>query len=187
MSKTERFLKIVEGLSYLTDDVKAARIKNVLESLSRVHNGFDNFYAEPPYANELKSMVGDFNIPESIEKDYVLTLTEVFLTNGNGLCRAGDLIYKELINKFNENQSYIALLSFTKIHLQNKLLNSLCQDKFKELINLIDGKITDILYKSITKIILSENISLNKLQEDSRIKEKLNFINKQNNLNFAVQ
>lgn len=184
MKRTERFLSLVEGLSYLSKDVKASKIKSVLENLKRVHYEWGNFYSEPTFALELKKMVGNFDIPEIISKEYVLTIVDVFLTNGNGVCNVGDEIYKTLISKFNEVDSGFALLSFLNANIKNKLLNPLCSQKYKEMVLILNSKITDVMYKSIAEIILEQDIMLYKIEEDSRIKEKLNYLKKQNKLIF---
>ena len=68
--------------------------------------------------------------------------------------------------------------------IKNKLLNELCSKKFKELIDIIEPKITDVIYKSIAIIIKEENINLYRLEEDKRIREKLNYLNS-NKINIS--
>src|SRR5574344_343090 len=179
MARTERFLTLVSGLSYLSKDVKAGKIKAVLENLKRVHHEWGNVYSEPTFALELKNMVGNFDIPEVIAKEYVLTLVDVFLTNGNGICNAGNVIYKDLISKFKESEAISALLAFQDANIKNKLLNPLCSDKYKEMVSILEHKITDVMYKNIASVILEQDIRLYKIEEDSRIKEKLNYLKKQ--------
>ena len=182
--RTERFLTLVHGLAYLSNDAKAEKIRMVLEDLKRVHHEWGNFYSEPTFAYNLKTIVGNMNIPDIVDREYVSTIVDVFLTNGNGVCNAGNSIYTELINRFNEKEAKIALFTFLESSIKNKLLNELCSKKFKELIDIIEPKITDVIYKSIAIIIKEENINLYRLEEDKRIREKLNYLNS-NKINIS--
>ena len=131
-----QFLEIVEGQKYIPDDLRILEIQNSLRNLLNAHRSTNNFYNEPPFARELKRIVGiPPKIPKGINKQYVLVLVEAYLSNGNGIARDAEPIYKELIENFDNRQATIALLSFTTDQISSSLQIGLCKRKFIELLN----------------------------------------------------
>src|SRR5690606_19238860 len=46
---TSEFLEFVSGMAYLPESEREIQIGRALEDLSNAHNGFNNFYNEPPF------------------------------------------------------------------------------------------------------------------------------------------
>ncbi len=150
------FISIVGGEDYLPDDIRDFEIKLAVNQLLTMHRSpRDNFYNEPPIAKQVERLVGERKIPISIDKDYATGIVDVFLTNGNGVCWDGEVIYKRLINRFTERQAYIAVTSFQEERISNKLVKPLPADKFKEMLNIIrenasSSPLIDFIDKLIT-------------------------------------
>ena len=122
------FLETVSGLSYIPDNIRAAEIQIAIENLLSAHRGVNNFYNEPPFALQLKRLLGEAGkVPSAINNEYVLCLVEVFLTNGNGRAWNAEIIYQGLLEQFDPEQALIAILSFNSINISNRLQHSLCQ------------------------------------------------------------
>lgn len=170
---SEKFLKLVKGSSYLTNNVKISLIKNAIDNLLNAHNSFNNFYSEPPLANELTSLVGEHGIPNELEYIYIESLVTLFLTNGNGVTWNANSIYVDLIKKLNEKQSYLALTSFKNEDIKNKLQFDLCKKKFKEMIDLLKLNIISENMRLLLDDICKEINNLSKLTCSSWLMEKI--------------
>lgn len=99
-----------------------AEVNAALDDLVGAHYDYGNFYSEPPVARKLAELVGQLgSVPDSLTDKYVLTLVEVFLTNGNGTAWNAEPYYTELISKFDPDEASIALRSFTDLDIALKL------------------------------------------------------------------
>jgi len=137
------FLQVVVAESYISNDIRASEIDAVLTSLSTAHRAFNNFYNEPGFASQLKRLVGETpKLPKSVSRRYVLTLVEVYLSNGHGIAGYASPTYEELIAKFSSTEASVAAISFKETTIASKLQFSLCQDQFKKLIELVKPSVT---------------------------------------------
>lgn len=169
-----QFLEIVNGVAYIPDDLKAAEIETSVQNLLSAHRNMSNFYSEPAFARQLGSLVGQAGkLPVQVRHTYVLGLVEVFLTNGNGVAWNAEPYYIELINKFSQEEAIIAMLSFTAENIASRLQFSLCQQKYKELIGLIKGKISSPAALEVLAAIETYGGPLDKMGLASRMKQKI--------------
>ena len=113
------------------------------------------------------------NLPVQIRTSYVIGLVEVFLTNGNGVAWNAEPYYIELINKFSQVEAIISLLSFNVEHIASRLQFSLCQGKYRQLIELIKGKISSPAALEVLEAIENFSGPLDKMGNDSRMKQKI--------------
>lgn len=134
------FISIVGGEEYLPDNIRLYELKIALNQLLSMHRGGNNFYNEPQFARQVKRLVGSQKVPSQLDRDYVITIVDVFLTNGYGICWNADSVYKELIERFNEIHAFIAATTFNVERISNKLNHSLCAKKFKEMLETIKLK-----------------------------------------------
>jgi len=168
-----QFLEIVNGESYIPDDLRAADLDVAIDNLLTAHRGFGNFAAEPPFARQLQRLVGmSGNVPDQINEKYVLSLVEVFLTNANGVCWGGDEIYISMISQFDSTQALIAVLSFFDPTIASKLQFELPCTKFKELLILIEPKISSPAVHEMIHIIRAFRGSWDKMKDYSPIKQR---------------
>jgi len=86
------FISIVGGEEYLPDNVRAYELKIALNQLLSMHRGTNNFYNEPQFARLVQRLVGSHKNPSQLDRDYVISIVDVFLTNGYGVCWAADPI-----------------------------------------------------------------------------------------------
>ncbi|MEL1243440.1 hypothetical protein AAEO56_04130 [Flavobacterium sp. DGU11] len=169
-----QFLEIVNGLSYIPDDLRVLEIQLAMHNLLNAHRGNNNFYNEPPFAKELIRVIGmPPKVPKAINKNYVLTVVEVFLTNGNGVAWDAETIYFELINSFDNYQATVALLSFTTDNISSKLQLTLSKQKFVTLLNTIRQKLTNPSTVELLDIILDFKGSYAEMRKDTKIQRSL--------------
>ena len=151
--RVNNFVSFVNGKQYLPNDTKIPKLQILLEQLRIVHNGYNNFYNETNYINMIVEYIGELEIPNQIEKQYIDTIIYVFLSNGNGVAWSADEQYKFLLNKFSNKQIISALISFNNIQTKNKLYYPLCIEKFNELIYIFKKKATDDSIKKVLNLI----------------------------------
>lgn len=137
------FLQIVDAESYLPESIRSTELKMALEELNTAHYAFyNNFYLEPSCAKQVRNLVGDNIIPSSVNRFYVLVITNVFLTNGNGVAWNAEDIYIDLIKKFTQSQMFIAITSFTTDKISSKLQFELCKNKYLSLLKAAKNTVT---------------------------------------------
>lgn len=169
-----QFLDKVDGLRYLPDGVRAAEIQTAIQELRSAHRGFNNFYAEPPFARRLASLMKPpARLPELVADEYVLALVEAFLSNGNGIASGASPIYSELLAQLAASHALIALLSFRDTLISSRLQFPLCQEQFRQLLVIIRTIITSPPAIELIDEIERFTGPLNKLSADSRIKLKV--------------
>jgi hypothetical protein len=170
-------LELVNGIEYIPNDLRVNEIQTTIDNLLNAGRGYNNFHTEPVFARELLKLVpAPSNIPKQIEKNFIFALVELFITNGSGVAWNAEVIYQSFITKLTQNQGILALLSFSREYISMRLQHSLCQKKFKEMINLIKPKIT---YPIVTELITElEQFrgTLDMLKQDTRIREKVRHI-----------
>lgn len=168
------FLEIVDGQQYLPEPIRAAEIKGALENLKLAHHSpIDNFYKEPTHVRQLKRLIGTHGVPKQVDYDYVITIVDAYLTNGNAECWDADPIYTQLISDFNQQQLTIAVLCFESQIITSKLQFSLCQKKYKNLISIVETRITSPAVKELIEEIKKFNGPLEKMRDESRMKKLL--------------
>lgn len=169
-----QFLEVVDAVAYIPDDLKAAEIETAVQNLMSAHRAFQNFYSEPPFARQLVSLVGQTgSIPKQVRNTYVLGVVEVFLTNGNGVAWNAEPHYIALINLFSQDQAIVAMLCFLNEGISSSLQFSLCQKKYWELLDLLEGKLSTPAVREMLQEIRSFKAPLDKMKDDSRMKRKV--------------
>jgi hypothetical protein len=160
-----KFLTNVDGLRYLSEDIKAVEIKEKIDNLRNAHEGYQNFYNEEPHARILFNYIHETGeIPESIAFEYAKTLIICRVGNRFGVSRSAEPYYSEMIRIFQDDLIKIflnllkdeeilnileddtRLLRFVKIAKQLEIQTSDLIIK-KSLKKLIDGKKEDIISK----------------------------------------
>jgi hypothetical protein len=168
---SREFLQLVNAESYIPDDLRVLEIETAIDNLLSAHRRFNNFYNEPPFANQLSRIIGDPpKVPKAINRKYVYALVETFLTNGNGVTGGAEPIYLDLLSKLNSLQANIAVLSFNDTKISSKLQFNLCQRKFRELIDLMKPIITTPPIKELIDKIDDYKGRLDGLKNDKQIK-----------------
>ena len=171
---SREFLQLVNAESYIPDDLRIVEIDTALNNLLTSHRSMNNFYNEPSFARQLERIVGSPpKIPKGLNKKYVLSIVEVYLTNGNGTVWAAEPIYEALLSNLDSHQANIAVLSFNDTSISSKLQFRLCQEKFKKLIEFVKPIITAPPVKDLVKNIENFTGRLDSLKNDKIIKTAL--------------
>lgn len=168
----KEFLSVVDGLRYITDQHRAIDVSTILEELKNAHEGLNNFYNEVLPARRLRSIVGNpASIPSGIEAKYISSLVDVFLTNGYGVARSSNEIYLELIKDFTPRQAIYAVALIFDESISSKLRIPLCEQKYFEMIEIIQQKISTHAAKSLIEEIKSKKKPASDIRADDKLRQ----------------
>jgi hypothetical protein len=83
-----------------------------------------------------------------------------------------------LLDQLDPSQALIAILSFTNLNISSRLQHTLCQTKFKELLEIMKNKVSMAAVKELLENIEKYRGSLDKMKDDSDIKRKVTALKK---------
>jgi len=152
---TKRFLEVVDGISYLTDDMRAIEIEEILDDLNAAHFASNNFLNEAPHAKILYKYTKDGKIPDSVSYRYVKVLIICRLGNSYGYSFDGAKYYNDLIGKFGDREisNFIGLTTDMDI---TAMLDAKRESILLEIANILKKKTKDtILENKLNDIIMS--------------------------------
>lgn len=132
------FLETVNGLSYLSEDVLAVELSDALHLLYNTHQGWNNFYNEPPFAKLIKKYIPTNGlIPDAIRHEYVKILFLCRIGNGCGVSGLAEPIYDELIGKFTDKEITEFLILFNDLDISSQLSCADCQRNLREILTVL--------------------------------------------------
>ena len=103
--RVREFLDLVGGLTYLTDNDRTVQLLEKVTQLENAHFARDNFYNEPPLAEELKKLVpSNGDIPIAVNDAYVRALMYCVVGRTSGLANKAVPVYADLLNLFTDAQ-----------------------------------------------------------------------------------
>ncbi len=154
------FLDIVDGLGYLTEDIRAIEMKDNLDTLLTAHYNHNNFYTEELHARILQKYVsGTGLIPKAIRSYYVKVLLICKLGNRYGVSFTAEPYYDTMIYKFQDEEikKFLGLLN-------DKELISIFQisdkaDIFKQIAKfLLENNVKDEIFKKALDVVAEGSI-----------------------------
>ena len=131
------------GLIGLLNEHEQHRIfSRAIERLWTTHQGMNNFYNEPPFAERLLEISLASAVPETIQDGYVQVVVCCRIGNGYGVSNAACPSYDQMIRNFSPREIAIMLRSATDVsslvgvRLRQK---SNCQSAFRHAVGLLDA------------------------------------------------
>jgi hypothetical protein len=170
----KEFLDLVSAANYIPDELRVVEVENAIDSLIVAHKGFNNFHSEVTFAKQLRRVMGENpKIPKGLEKKYIFSLVNVFLTNAYGVATGAEPVYLDLIQKLNPLQATFAVLSITDAEVFSKLQFPLCQIKYKKLLSILKPNIISEPVKDLIVKIESFTGKLDKVTGDKSIVQSI--------------
>ena len=172
------FLQIVDGESYIPDNIKVTELNEELDNLHDAHIGFNNFYNEAAPARQIARLVNNTGVPKMILKKFTTYITEAYLTNGNGFSWEANDIYEMLIEQFTDENFGYAITCFLEDSIEQKLSRDLCEQQYIKLLEkgrdtVINPQIKDLISKILSSEKkphqLSTDPSIGRLAKEIRI------------------
>lgn len=163
------FLSAVDGLSYLSEDIRLGEIDTLIDELRRAHVGMDNFYNEPPIATRLAQIVGTQAIPLGVETKYVEALATIFLGRSSGVSWKANATYEELMTAFTPKQAARALHLLTGPEVAGNLSYEKPRVKFAQALDILRPKYVGRDAKALSEAVDTFTSTPDKLILDTRI------------------
>lgn len=127
-------------LSRLNETEVHSLIKSAARNLRRVHNDWNNFYNEPPFAECLAQLSKDNRVPERAQAEFVEAVVMSATGNSYGVSRAAVPYYRAMVKSFspNEIRLMLELPSKTNILAGRVKASKGCDKRFRQLVDLLD-------------------------------------------------
>jgi hypothetical protein len=138
---SQQFFERISKLSLLGDTEMHSLITTAAAQLLSVHNGFNNFYNEPPFADRLVSLASQNRIPESARFEFVSAVVTCATGNPYGVSHAAVPSYDAMIRSFSPAEIRIMLdLPNRNNAVGNRIrTHSRCKSEFQRLVGLLDS------------------------------------------------
>lgn len=137
-----QFFEKLGLLGLLNESEQHVVFSRAIDRLWNVHNGMNNFYNEPPFAERLLEVSQQGAIPETIQDHFVQTVVSCRIGNGYGVSNAAEHYYNEIIQGFSPREVATLIRSATN---RNSTIgrrvtnNGSCRRNLKAVLELIDS------------------------------------------------
>jgi hypothetical protein len=141
-SASLQFFEKLGLLTLLNESEKHAIFYRAIERLWMVHNGMNNFYNEPPFAERLLELSRQTAVPETVQEQFVEAVVCCNVGNGYGVSWHASTSYDEMIKSFSPREvaTMIRLALTNTSRLGQRLSNfPTCRQRFKQNLGLIDA------------------------------------------------
>jgi hypothetical protein len=136
-----QFFEKLGLLGLLNESEQHHIFSRAVERLWNVHNGMNNFYNEPAFAERLLELSLQGAVPETVQEEYVKTIGCCRIGNGYGISNAAIKYYDQMVQNFSprEISTLIQLAVSNKNSLGRRVLaGGSYRSNFKTLLGLID-------------------------------------------------
>lgn len=136
-----QFFEKLGLLTLLNESEQHAVFYRAIDRLWTVHNGANNFYNEPPFAERLLELSRQGAVPETVQEQFVQVVVCCNIGNGYGVCWAACPSYEQIIRAFSPREiaTMIRLASTPATTLGRRVSSvTSCRDRFKQTLALID-------------------------------------------------
>lgn len=137
---SQQFFDRLGLLVLLTEAERHAYISGACARLFSVHQAFDNFHNEPPFAERLDRISQQGAIPETAQSEFVTTVVTCAVGNPYGISHAAYPHYERMIRGFSpgENAVMLQLPGSSTVVGQRIKAHRRCREAFKAIIKLIE-------------------------------------------------
>ena len=135
------FFEYLKLLSLLNQSELHALITTACRNLLSVHDGYNNFYNEPPFSDRLASITAGVKIPDSAQNDYVTAVVTCATGNPWGTSGAAMVDYSKMISSFSPAEIRLMLhLPKTNQTVARRISShARCKTQFASLVRLIES------------------------------------------------
>lgn len=136
-----QFFEKLGLLSLLNESEQHVVFSRAIDRLWNAHNGMNNFYNEPPFAERLLEVSQQGAIPETIQDHFVQTVVSCRIGNGYGISNAAVSYYNDIIRSFSPREVATLIRSaITRSTVIGRRVsnNGSCRRNLKSVLELID-------------------------------------------------
>ena len=170
------YLILVDGLGYLTEDMRCMEMGECLQALQAAHYSHNNFYNEEPHSRIIFYYVrNNPSIPNNIRSIYVKTIITCKLGNWYGHSYTAEIYYNEMIEIFGDDEinTFLSLLNDKEFRLAFEDPNR--SIRFKKIAeDLANNTTNTILIQALEKVIENSNNDLENGRAYLNVKDLIN-------------
>jgi hypothetical protein len=135
-SASQKFFEQLGLLGFLGSAEQHTIISHACTHLFSVHQAFNNFYNEPPFAERLNELSLQLAVPATCQNEYVTVVATCAVGNEYGICRAAYPTYEAMIRNFSPKEVAILLeLPKTKTIVGRRIRdNKQCRERFSQIL-----------------------------------------------------
>jgi hypothetical protein len=139
-SASQQFFERLSLLYLLNESERHALISGAVQRLWMVHQGMNNFYNEPPFAERVSRLSEQGPIPETAQEQFVQVVVGCYIGNGYGVSWAAEPYYESMIRSFSPREVNL-LVSLTRgdtVLARRIQSHSTCRRRLVQAMSLID-------------------------------------------------
>lgn len=157
---TQEFLNIVRGLPYRDEDSLAGELIEKLETLKRVHFGWDNFHNEYPHARSIEdSLPANLQVPRAARGTWVKVISLCFVGNGHGHREGVDEralpYYQKYISSFSEEDAVEFARLFLDQEFASILLRKKTDERARHAASILRDKVSNVHLKRALDLVVT--------------------------------
>ena len=136
---SQTFFEKLSRLDLLSEVERHSLVSQATQRLLSIHNSFDNFYNEPPFAERVKALTEGQAVPATAQKEFVEVVITCSVGNPYGTSQAADVHYQHMIQGFSPREIQIMLeLPDTNSVLAKRIqAHGRCKSKFATLVQML--------------------------------------------------
>ncbi|MBX5145381.1 hypothetical protein [Rhizobium lentis] len=137
---SQLFFERLSLLSLLGETELHALVTSASHNLMSVHNAFNNFYNEPPFAERLNAITSQNRVPESAQFEFVSAVVTCATGNQWGVSNAAVGYYNKMVRSFSPNEIRImlSLVDSNSIVRSRIVTSTACKKRFADLVRMLD-------------------------------------------------
>lgn len=138
---SQQFFEKLGMLALLGEHEVHSLLSNASKRLMAVHQAYDNFYNEPPFAERLLQLSQQAAVPDTAKEEFVETVVTCAIGNPYGVSNAAVPYYQKMIKGFSPSEVEIMLSLPTKKTVAGERLKhySDCKKRYRGIVELIDS------------------------------------------------
>lgn len=139
---SQQFFEKISLFALLDDSEKHTIISKAVNQLWNVHQSWNNFYNEPPFAERLAELSKQGSLPKSIQEEFVEKVVGCYIGNEYGISEMAKPFYLEMIREFSPKEiQHMVEIPRKNSSIVARRINSKssCRARFIQALKLIDA------------------------------------------------
>jgi hypothetical protein len=161
LTRGQEFLRIVDGLSYESIPTKVVALDGLADQLLSAHQGWDNFYNEPPFISEILQYC---KTSRDIPKESLAKLTKVVMrcrlgrgiSYNRGVSPSAKPKYDQFLGMLDDAGVAQCLISLFDPTINCKLSGEICQEHLRATLTIARGIVISERLRSAIDFMLAD-------------------------------
>ena len=176
LKRGQEFLDVVDGKAFEALPARVVALQNLSSQLRDAHNGWDNFYNEPPIMREILAYCKrSTDVPKQLLPSLVPVVLSCRLGRGlsykNGVSPAGIPLYDQFLGMMDDDGIVQCICALFSHELNSKLINSICQEHLGNILRTLKAVAISDRLKDALNFLLSDLANAHKAQKITEFRE----------------